>query len=219
MLFANLPNTKLCHFKKGEYLLRQGDMVEYVYYLVEGTCEGVAVTKSGLETVYYYKGDDTIVNSLVGVLMLFIDKPNITDFVALEDCSCYKIPKKVLLDYLATRPDVLQELVSLAMYSYYEVCEKLQMKQQRNAVSAVTKFFLVKSEQIGKTRILSKHYTENIISKLLGIHPITTAKIIKKLKEEDIIYRTSSGWMINDEARLEVYATGEESLQYRYQKI
>lgn len=36
MLFRDLPGVTTCRFKQGEYLLRRGEPMPYVYYLKKG---------------------------------------------------------------------------------------------------------------------------------------------------------------------------------------
>lgn len=45
MLFRDLPGVTTCRFKQGEYLLRRGEPMPYVYYLKKGEVkrEGVVV--------------------------------------------------------------------------------------------------------------------------------------------------------------------------------
>ena len=128
-----------------------------------------------------------------------------------------KVAIAAMMEYLEQEPELLKKLVTLAMQSYYDICEKLQMQQQRDAVSALARFFLARAEGVQQEHILPKRYTENTISKLLGVHPITTAKIIKKLKEEDVISRGSTGWIIKNEFLLQEYANGDRKMSYRYQ--
>lgn len=214
-MFAGLPQAVLCHFKKGDYLIKQGDWVDYIYYVVEGICHGLAVTVNGLETIYYTKGDESIINSLVGVLMPFVDQPSLTSFVAKTDCLCYRIPADVVMACLETRPDLLKELVTLAMNSYYMVCGQLQIRQQRDAVSALTRFLLDKAQE-KENLVVPSHYSNTDIGRFLGIHPVTTAKILKKLKEEKLIMRAKEGIVILNAQLLGEYATGEKKLSYRY---
>ena len=218
MMFASLPGAVLCAFKKGDCLIKQGDRVEYIYYVVEGTCYGTAVTANGLETIHYIKGDDRIINSLVGVLVPFVDQPSITNFIAKTDCLCYRIPTDVIMQCLSRQPDLLKELVTLAMTNYYLVCGKLQTRQQRGAAGALAQFLLDRAVLEEGQKIVPESYSNADISRFLGIHPVTAAKILKELKSQGLITRSKSGIIILDEPLLQQYADGEKKLVYRYRK-
>ena len=41
MLFRDLPGVTTCRFKQGEYLLRRGEPMPYVYYLKKGELHDV----------------------------------------------------------------------------------------------------------------------------------------------------------------------------------
>ena len=208
----------MCAFKKGDYLIKQGDWVDHIYYVVEGTCYGTAVTANGLETIHYIKGDDRIINSLVGVLVPFVDQPSITSFIAKTDCLCYRIPTDVIMQCLSRQPDLMKELVTLAMTNYYLVCGKLQTRQQRGAAGALAQFLLDRAVLTGGRSIVPDSYSNADIGRFLGIHPVTAAKILKELKSQQIIARSKNGIIIQDERLLRQYADGEKKLIYHYRK-
>lgn len=218
MMFAGLPQATLCFFKKGECLIEQGDNVKYVYYIVEGSVYGMTMTKNGLQTIHYIKGDDDrVINSLAGLLVIFVPKPSISSFVANSDCSCYRIPADILMKCIMQQPLLLKDALELAMNNYYLLYEKLEKRQQKGAVQELTQFLLSKVEknQRGEYVIYGK-YSNNDISHFCGIHPVTTAKILKRLREQQVIERTKEGTLVKDIVELEEYARGKKNLSYRY---
>ena len=44
MLFRDLPGVTTCRFKQGEYLLRRGEPMPYVYYLKKGEVKREVLT-------------------------------------------------------------------------------------------------------------------------------------------------------------------------------
>ena len=103
MPFHDLPGVTQCRFKRGEYLIRAGEPVEYVYYLLKGTVYREMTSASGHESIWGSKTGDNIMQSMVGVLTLYCGD-GLTyspfDFIARTNCSCYCIPREVCLQYL-----------------------------------------------------------------------------------------------------------------------
>lgn len=71
MPFRDLPGVTQCRFKRGDILIAVGEQMEYVYYLQSGIVYREFVTDSGYESILSRKTSNSIVDSLVGVLVLY----------------------------------------------------------------------------------------------------------------------------------------------------
>ena len=79
-------------FAKNAYIVRQGQAVEYIYYLAQGSCVRNKYTLKGDEIIYDERSADQSVYCLLGALNLYspvviYDK----NFVAKTACVCHKI--------------------------------------------------------------------------------------------------------------------------------
>ena len=110
-----MPGVTYCEFKKGSTIIQQGENLEYVYYLSSGMCYRMSITEKGDEIVYGIKQPNQFIYSLLGILIVFGDGFTANRFVAKTKCCCYKIPKEVLSHYVADKPDILMELLKMAM--------------------------------------------------------------------------------------------------------
>ena len=96
MPFRELPGATPCRFRKGERIIKAGDPVEYVYYLVKGSVNREMVTNKGYESIFSCKRTADLADSLIGILTLYNKTYNSIsryDFIARTDCQCYRIPK------------------------------------------------------------------------------------------------------------------------------
>ena len=50
-----LEGSALHTFKRGEIIIRQGEPVNYIYYLTDGTCYRSAITEQGEEYFYWIR--------------------------------------------------------------------------------------------------------------------------------------------------------------------
>lgn len=51
MLFQGLPGVSVCRFRKGEYLMRRGEVMPYVYYLKKGEVKREVLSPYGSEMI------------------------------------------------------------------------------------------------------------------------------------------------------------------------
>lgn len=219
MPFSKIPGVTTCYFKKGEYLIRAGEAMEYVYYLKKGSVEREMVTASGRESILSNKSSNGIIHSLVGILILYRkDREGIArnDFIAKTDCVCYKVPAQACKDYLRQHPELLEETLAMAMEEYAAMETRFMAKHEKNAAAQLCQFLLnhatCSCEE--EPSVLSKKYTNVEISKYLSIHAVTVARILRALKEEGVVNRTEHGLMILDRVALAEYANEERLLQY-----
>lgn len=215
MPFRHLPGVSERHFRRGKIMIHAGEEVECVYYLIKGTVYREVVTASGNESILSTKAGDNFVKSLVGVLMFYRPGPSTSDFIARTNCVCYRVPKDVCMRYLKEHPDLLEDVVRLAMAEYIRMFELFQMKSEGSTSSLLCELILRNAEARDGGFFLPKKYTNVEMAKFLSVHKVTVARILRVLKEEGCVARTKNGLQILDEAALWAYADGEKELVYR----
>jgi len=216
MELINMPGVGYCEFKKGESLIRQGEKIDSIYYLISGTCCRKTITEKGDEIIYGFKESKEFVCALVGVLILYGNGVSNSQFIARNKCCCYKIPKEVFLQFVADKPDILNRLLNMAMSEYRRLYLNFQARQEGKVANWLCELLLENNVRDKQGRLLvSKTFSNNAeVSRLLGVHKVTVAKILKSLKEEGIIDRNKVGIIILDKKSLETYANAEKSIKY-----
>lgn len=214
-LLLQHPNVVSCEFKKGDYIIRQGEEILYLYYLVSGTCYRTTFTEKGDEIIYGIKKSNKSFQSLIGVMLLYSSGISKNNFIARNNCKCYKIPKDVFLNYVKDKPDVLNELLYMVMKEYEDLIDSFQARQEGKISNYLCNQLLKNAKEYQGKLLVNKDFSSQAtISRFLGIHKVTVAKIIKALKDQGIIDREKNGIVILDQKRLESYAKGEQILDY-----
>lgn len=210
------PKVVLCEFKKGDYIIRQGEEIELLYYLESGTCHRTAFTEKGDEVIFgVKKASDSFIKSVLGVLILYSNGIASHNFIADCKCRCYRIPKKIFLEYVQDKPDILNELISMAMTELRELASSFQARQEGKVANRLCDQLLKNAQHKEGKILVNKDYSNlTKMSRFLGIHRVTVAKIIKALKEEGIIDKDEAGIVILDEKQLARYAKGEKTIDY-----
>lgn len=175
----------------------------------------MSITEKGDEIVYGIKEPSQSIGAILGVLILFGDGFTNNRFVAKINCCCYKIPKQIFLDYVSDKPDILVQLLNMAMMEYRKIYLTFQARQEGKIGNWLCALLLNNAKNVDGRLWVNKTYSNNAeISRHLGIHKVTVAKIIKKLKADGVINKSKQGIEIIDQHQLTKYAKSDCSFAY-----
>ncbi len=121
MPFRDLSGVTRCQFKRGEYLIRAGEKITHVYYLISGTVYRELLSPSGRIRIMNSKAKGNLAESIVGIILLFEENDEqicMYDFIAHEDCQCYKIPAGCCLQYMRQDAERMEEVVRVSTKEY-----------------------------------------------------------------------------------------------------
>lgn len=215
--FSHLPGVKRCYFKQGDYLIRMGQRMDYVYYLEKGIVSREMVSEHGARTFLSQKESGNLVQSIVGLLILY-DQTDAdvadNDFIAMTDCVCYRVPADVCKAYLHSRPDLLEEVIGLAVSVSNTVREAYLMQAEVPAYVQLCQLILANMVEEDGVFFLPKVFTNIEIAKRVASHKVTVSRMLRVLKEEKVIEKGPKGYRILDQEALRVYASGKKPLGY-----
>ncbi|AET70364.1 cAMP-binding protein [Desulfosporosinus orientis DSM 765] len=216
MELINMPGISYCELKKGTTLVEQGERIDYIYYLVSGTCYRRSITEKGDELIINIKEAGDFVGSLVGVFALYTENRTLRNsIITATRCYCYKIPIETFSQFVEDKPEILTELLKLFTTYYREVLFNLQARQEGKVPNSLCEFLINKAEiKHGKLIVPKKNSSNAEISRLIGIHRVTVAKIIKALKNKGIILKENEGIVILDKEEMMRYVRAEKILNY-----
>ena len=217
MDLIEMDGVRFCKMEKGQTFLQQGEPVEMLYYLTQGTLYRSFTTARGDEVLYGIKKaqpEAGLAQSLVGVLSLYSDGAVCnTSFTAMTECEGYMVPCEVFLNYVKDKPELLTDILRMAMSEYHNLMTNYQAHQEKHIANRLCQVLLNQSAR----KPDGCYYVSNIsnmeLAGFLGIHQVTVSKILKRLKEKPVIKRTKKGWQIIDREQLEQLAAGDK-LEY-----
>ena len=218
MPFRDLPGVTQCKFKKGERLIRAGEPIDYIYYLIKGSVYREVVTDKGYESTLSRKGgSNDVASSLVGILALYnrnTGSASTSDFVAHTDCLAYRIPAETCKEYLRQHPLLLEGVLHCSMDEYHRVLNMFQSRREGSGSARLCALLLERARETEHGSVVPRKCTNVELSKLLSIHKVTVSRMLRALKEEGVVERTSEGLALLDLERLQQYAANEIELEY-----
>lgn len=203
-------------FKKGETILRQGEVTKYIYYLESGSCYRTYLTDKGDNIIYEITEPDNTINSLLGSLTTYTHSgQSAYTFTARTTCRCHRIPTGTFKQWALENPWILQALLERSMDQYGELRRAFQSYQEGRIANRLCQLLLSCCKIIHGERIITKKYTFGEMASMLGVHQVTVSRIIRSLCDEGVFERVQHGFRVLDYEKLQSYANKEDQLVYK----
>lgn len=213
----SLEQCSAIKFQCGEIILRQGEPVKDIYYLMEGTCYRSAITKQGEEYFYWIRGSENAIDSLLGVFSLYGNGYSGSSVTAKTDCECLRIPGDVFLEFADTSPALLRKLLERSLRQYGDLDRLFHSYKEGKAAEQVASVLLEGCEYRKGQWELPGMYSYDFISRKTALHRVTVARILCYLKEQGIIGREGRRIIVFDQEELQKIADGKPVKYYKKQ--
>ena len=211
----NLEGNTIHTFQRGEIILRQGEPVESIYYLLDGTCYRSAITKQGEEYFYWIRSSGNAVDSLLGVFSLYGYGYSGSSITAKSDCKCCRIPGDVFLRFADTNPLLLRRLLERSLRQYGDLDKMFHSYKEGKAAEQIAAILLEGCEYGKKGGTVPASYSYDFISRKTALHRVTVARVLRYFKEQGIICREGRKIVILDQDELEEIADGKQVKYYK----
>jgi len=214
-IISDLKKYPIVYFQKNSYIIRQGDSIEYVYFLLKGHCKRNTFTSKGDEIIYDFRSANSTINCFLGALTVYLPKAiHPTNFIAQTKCVCYKLTKQEFVDFLFLHPSLFHDLLYLVMDRYSFLDQNFQSKQKQSTANRVCSLLAENLYEKDNAYYVKNYLTNSEISRYLGCHRVTIVKIMKQLALENVLEKTPEGVLIKDIEQLLIYARDEDVLHY-----
>ncbi len=202
-------------FEKGDYLIYQGENVDYMFYLLSGSAIGSIIDVNGNEYMFDKILPHRGINSIAALGIGLLDDTACYNVLALSKIVCCKIPSHIIQEYLLEHPEELLQFTKKLMGIYTRTCHRLNTRNASHTIQDYCRFILQHSKNIDGTLFLDKKYNNNEISQLIGVHPVTLSRMRTALLQHGCVEKTLEGLKLCNIALLESCAAGETTIAYR----
>jgi CRP-like cAMP-binding protein len=207
----SLEDTELCRFPKGTYLIKQGESVKSLYYLTSGVCDRIEYGETGDAVIYNTKYSNNGMYSLIGVNLLWApSRISYSSFIAQTEIKCYKINAQKAFEYINTQLELLSTLLSMMGDNYIRLREAFRCHKNRQIPNFLCRILLENCQTVNKRIIIQNLGTYSEIALRLGVHQVTIARIMARLRQDRIIgKKTPLGIPVLNNRALEDIAKGK----------
>lgn len=195
------------YYKKGEVILRGGDMPQGVYFINKGYVRDYSISKEGEElTLIIFKPED-----FFPMQWVFNGKQNLHYFEAMTPVELWRCPKEEFINFLEANPDIFLELTSHIVLRLGGIMERMEYLAFGSAYQKVASILMICAERFGEKKgnvaIIHIPLTHRDLAMLVGMTRETVSIEIKKLERKGIIEYRRRLIFVKDNRRLQ-----EESL-------
>ncbi len=178
-----LLKSTVCLYKKKDFIIQSGEIIECLYYLKKGRIKTVAVSPSGQQKIMWYINASCI----FGETPFFNQKPCDYNFVAVTDCEIHILSKDILFQEVIPKyPELVISLLTTMSLKIHILSTQVEDLAFNKPIIRVAKllyqFYQGNNLKIKKgTAVIP--ITQEDIAGILGIHRVTVNQIIRYLKE------------------------------------
>ena len=178
------------HYKKGETILRAGDVPPGVFYLKRGYARDYTISKEGEElTLIIFKPGD-----IFPIPWAINNLPNQHYFQAMTPVVLQRALRENFLKFIRSDMGIFFELTSRILTHFGGLLTRMEYLVFGNASNKVASILLICAERFGKKQgrntIIQVPLTHNDIASLVGMTRETASIEMKKLEEKGlIVYR------------------------------
>ncbi len=200
--FLGLATRKT--FRKNEYLISSGQILEHLYYLRKGEIKTLALNSGGQQKTLWFLA----AGSVFGETPLFNRKPCAYFFQALTDCEVYLFKRDTLEGLFARDPRVAVSLVATLTRKVHVLSCQIEDSLFCKPAVRVAKLIYLLYQSRQKAGNESLPITQEDIAAVLGLHRVTVNQAIGVMKREDILDIKNHQIIIRSVEKLRAFASG-----------
>lgn len=214
----NRSGVKRVIFYRGDYIIRQGEPVDNIYYLETGRCYRGAKTEGGNEVFFDFKtAFGSFYDALVGILAMFSnDQVSECNFIATEPVCAYRIPVDVAMAYFSEDADLLKGLLAVSIEKQRQISWLFAARQEGRVPNQLCKLLYFNSylTEEGRRRVSPDYSSFIRLSQKLGVHKVTISKMMRALREQGAIVTEGRRVFITDTDLMLEYIMNGRQLIY-----
>ncbi|MDR1319946.1 MAG: Crp/Fnr family transcriptional regulator [Gracilibacteraceae bacterium] len=195
----------LKNFRKDFILAEPGAIPLCCYAVKKGRVITYEYTNSGEERVYNFMEE----NSIMLEANLLMDKPVQVYFKTVKPSELFCIEKDSLLAAMQTDPQLMMDVVESLSYKFFAAMDQVRQTCIHDATWKLCNLLLIFADNFGVIYdgkiLINEKISQQMLSNLLGINRITVVRIIKDLKNENLLEQINGLYCIRSTKRLKKY--------------
>ena len=182
-----------------------GDKLKCCYFIKSGIVIGYELSRNGSVREY----DVMLNSSLLGETFIIMDTPCPVYFKTVKDTELICIDKADFMRALSERPEVNRLVLQSLSTKFLAAMDEVRQAGTYSAAWRICNLLKIFADKHGTPYdgkiLISQKISQQMMSNLLGLNRITTVRVIKTLKELQIVEQVNGLYCIRDMDRLKEY--------------
>ena len=171
---------KTKHFKKGEWIAQQGDIVSALYILFKGSVKAEMISESGtvlkIETIH-------APNPLASAFLFAENNRFPVDVVALEPCEIIMISKESIMQQLTRNETFLQGFMAFNSDRAHFLSERIKLLSTKTIKGKMAQYILARTYNMDFTMDMN----QTALSEYFGVTRPSLARSISEMVDDGMI--------------------------------
>ena len=192
-----LRTVRVRHYEKGQFVLDQGEVYDTFYIIADGCVDIYVESDQGKKYFLsqYKKGQ------YIGELEVFGRRPYVSGVEANGKVTILEIDREIFMQWLKIDSNFNRYLLETLCDTSYEMCRNMGENTLYSLKQRICQFLI---ESVEKSRTMEVPVKTETLGNKMAVTQRSVNRIIKQLKEKEIIDLSKSGVLIKDyEALLE----------------
>ena len=209
LFFSSLSNRELAglsqlaierSFEPGEFILWEGDAPDWFYMVAEGRVKVLKHSSLGKDFIIAFFGP----GEMFGEVAVFENKPYPASAQAVAETKVLGIKKDDFLSFLAHRPEVALRIINVLGGRLRDAQGRLRDIAGERVEQRLARTLLMLSAKLGPTL----PFTRQEIADMAGTTTETAIRVMRRLKDGNIIRSVRGKTIIVDETKLRLLSEG-----------
>lgn len=133
-------------FRKGEFIIRPGDLPSGVFYIYSGLVKAYDITKYGEENLLIIRKE----HELFPLIWAITGQERHVIYQALAPTTVWQIPRERFVQYMKSHPAALAPLLDMTIEMYRLHSERILNLEYRSVRERLISFLLTMSQRFGR---------------------------------------------------------------------
>jgi CRP/FNR family transcriptional regulator len=192
-------------YKKGEFIIRPGEVPSGVFYIESGLVKAYDITKYGEENLLIIRREGEVFPLIWGIT----GQERQVIYEAISPAAVWEITRQCFLDYVTANPEALAPLLDMTLEMYRIHSERILNLEYRSVRERLISFLLTMSHRFGKKTteglLINVPLRHQDIASSINASRETTTRELAALERKDLLTTSQSLITLKDLNKLHGY--------------
>ncbi|HSH18263.1 MAG TPA: Crp/Fnr family transcriptional regulator [Candidatus Saccharimonadales bacterium] len=192
-------------YKKGEFIIRPGEVPSGVFYIESGLVKAYDITKYGEENLLIIRREGEV----FPLIWAITGQERQVIYEAISPASVWEVSRQCFLDYLSTKPEALAPLLDMTLEMYRIHSERILNLEYRSVRERLISFLITMSNRFGKKTteglMINVPLRHQDIASSINASRETTTRELAALERKDLLTTSQSLIILKDLNTLHSY--------------
>jgi CRP/FNR family cyclic AMP-dependent transcriptional regulator len=194
-------------YRKGDFIIRPGEVPSGVFYIRQGLVKAYDITKYHEENLLIIRKED----ELFPLIWALTGQERHVIYQALAPTSTWQISRQTLLDFTEKQPDALMPLLDMTIEMYRLHSERILNLEYRTVRERIMSFLLTMAQRFGQTQdnglLINVPLRHQDIASSVNASRETTSRELSALERKGLIRTTQSLILLRDVKKIKDHLT------------